>query len=234
MATVNTDVLRSGLARGLRISTAASPARELESRSDSELIVAIAGGEADPLGELYDRYSRVVYGLALRIIRDRALAEDAVQEAFLSVWRAAGSFNDRRGSARSWLLLLAHRRAVDVVRRNQRSRVRDDSDGAHDFSLSSLPASDAAELDAERRTVQTALASLSTKQRTVLELAYYGGYTQQEIAARLGLPIATVKSQTSEALRRLRDLLESHSDPVVGPLPNLRAWPEANESGAKR
>lgn len=206
MATVNTDVLRSGLARGLRISTAASPARGLESCSDNELIVAIAAGEEAALGELYNRFGQVVYGLALRIVRDRTLAEDAVQEAFLSVWRAAGGFNERRGSARSWLLMIAHRRAVDAVRRNQRARVQD-SNGAHHASQSGPSASATAELDAERRKVQTALAALSTGQRTLLELAYYGGYTQREIAARLGFSIGTVKGQTAEALRRLRELL---------------------------
>jgi len=207
MATVNRDVRRSGLARGLRISVPALPAGGLTSYSDSELIAAIAEREEAALGELYDRFGHAAYGLALRIVRDRKLAENTVQEAFLSVWRTAGSFNDQRGSARSWLLMLTHRRAVDLVRRNGRSDVRDEGDGALPFSWSGPSASDAAKLDTERRMAQTALASLSATDRTVLELGYYGGYTQQEIAAHLGLPIGTVQSQTSHALRRLHSLL---------------------------
>jgi len=207
MATVNTDVLRSGLAWGLRRTATTPPGKELASCSDDELMAAMATGEEAALGELYDRFARVAYGLALRIVCDRSLAEDVVQEAFLSVWRAAGSFDSRRGAARSWLLMLVHRRAVDVVQRNHRHRVRDASEGARTSGQNGCSASEVAELNAERRTVQAALASLSTKQRSVLELAYYGGYTQQEIAARLGLPLGTVKSQTSEALRRLRNIL---------------------------
>jgi len=167
----------------------------------------MASGEQAALGELYDRFARVAYGLALRIVCDHGLAEDVVQEAFLSVWRAAGRFDRRQGSARSWLLMLVHRRALDLVRGNDRDRAGDDSDRAHTSRRNGRSASEAAALDTERRTVEAALASLSTKERIVLELAYYGGYSQQEIAARLGLPIGTVKSQTSEALRRLRDSL---------------------------
>jgi RNA polymerase sigma-70 factor (ECF subfamily) len=205
MALVNTDVLRSGIARRLRRTATAPRGRELAGCSDNELMAAMATGEGAALGEFYDRFARMAYGLALRIVRDRSLAEDVVQEAFLSVWRAAGSFDSGRGAARSWLLMFVHRRAVDLVRRNRRDRARDDGDRAHAARQNGRSASEAAELDTERRTVQATLASLSTKQRTMLELAYYGGYTQQEIAARLGLPIGTVKSQTSEALRRLRD-----------------------------
>jgi len=209
MATVDTDVLRSGLARRLRRTATGPPARELASCSDNELMAEMATGEEAALGELYDRFARVAYGLALRIVRDHSLAADVVQEALLSVWRGAGSFDSRRGAARSWLLMLVHRRAVDVIQHRQRDRARDESEGAHTSRQNGRSACEAAELDAERRTVQAALASLSTKQRNVLELAYYGGYTQQEIAARLGLPIGTVKSQTSEALRRLRNILSA-------------------------
>jgi DNA-directed RNA polymerase specialized sigma24 family protein len=122
MATVNTDVLRSGLAWGLRRTATALPARQWASCSDNELMAAMATGEEAALGELYDRFGRVAYWLALRIVCDRSLADDVVQEAFLSVWRAAGSFDSRRGATRSWLLMLVHRRAVDLLRRNGRVR----------------------------------------------------------------------------------------------------------------
>jgi RNA polymerase sigma-70 factor (ECF subfamily) len=207
MATVNTHVLRNGIARELRRTAAAPRVRELASCSDNELLAALARREEAALGELYDRFAGIAYGLASRIVRDRSLAEDVVQEAFMSVWQAAGSFDSRRGAARSWLLMIVHRRAVDVVHRNERARARDDRERARTPRQDGRSASEAAELDGERRTVQAALASLSRRQRRVLELAYYGGYTQQEIARRLGLPIGTVKSQTSEALRRLRNIL---------------------------
>lgn len=184
------------------------PAREataLGAYSDYDLIALVAEGNERALGELYDRFAPMGYGLAVRVLRERELAEDAVQEAFLSLWRFADRFDSRRGTARNWVLTLVHRRSVDLVRRNERRR-------RQDTQLLSTPlapsAAETTELDAERRTVQAALALLPEKQRTVLELAYYGGYSQQEIAARLAIPIGTVKSQTYHALHRLQQLLE--------------------------
>jgi RNA polymerase sigma-70 factor (ECF subfamily) len=195
------------------VCSVAAAAPPLAARSDAELMAALAHGDQRALGELYDRFAPVAYGLALRVLRDRGLAEDAVQEAFLSVWRSAARFDSRRGSVRGWVLILVHRRAVDLVQRNQRHREQtheqtDEQTGKH----LGPSAAEVTELDAERRKVQAALAALPAKQRTALELAYYGGCTQKEIAARLDLPVGTVKSQTFDALRRLRQLLLEPSE----------------------
>lgn len=199
MTTRTTD-----LALGLRGPRAAAPVQVPATLSEPELIADIAAGDVSALGELYDRFAPNAFGVALRVLRDHGLAEDAVQEAFLSVWRSAASFDNRRASVRSWILMLAHRRAVDLVDRNQRQRMHDSRQPAEQLGPS---AADMTELDAERRTVQAALASLPAKQRKVLDLAYYGGYSQQQIATSLAMPLGTVKSQTSDALRRLRLLL---------------------------
>lgn len=195
------SVLSSGALHGepTPARTADAP---LGAHSESDLMKAIAKGDEGALDELYTRFAPLAYGLALRILRDRQLAEDAVQEAFLSVWRSAARFDARRGGARTWVLMLVHRRAVDLVQRNQRHR---------DTELASEPlapsAAETSELNADRRDVQAALGALPPKQRAALDLAYYGGYTQQEIAAHLDVPLGTVKSQTFDALRRLRHVL---------------------------
>jgi RNA polymerase sigma-70 factor, ECF subfamily len=174
------------------------------SRTDEELLAAMARGDERALAELYDRLGRVSYALAVRVLRDPALAQDAVQDAFLAAWRTAAAFDVRRGRAQTWVLTLVHRRAVDVVRREERRRTE---------QLEDLPVPSGASTEEEasvreqRRAVQTALAQLSPDQREVLELSYYGGLTQAELADRLGVPLGTVKSRAFAGLARLRDLL---------------------------
>jgi RNA polymerase sigma-70 factor (ECF subfamily) len=172
--------------------------------TDDELIAAIGRGDEEALAELYDRYGRVAYGLALRILRDPALAQDAVQDAFLAAWRTAAAFDPARGKASTWLLTLVHRRAVDVVRREQRRRAE---------VLDDAPVAAGAETDEEaivreeRRRVQAALTTLTDNEREAIELAYYGGLSQSEIAERLGVPLGTVKSRMFAGLSRLRATL---------------------------
>ena len=178
--------------------------KPLGAYGDRALLAGIAQGDTQALGELYDRFGPVAFGLALRVLRDRELAEDAVQEAFLSVWRSAPRFDSRRGTARTWVLTLVHRRAVDLVQRTQRHHGHANEEVTERLAPS---AAEAADLDRERQAVQMALAALPAKQRTVLELAYYGGYTQKEIAVRLDLPVGTVKSQTFDGLKRLEQRL---------------------------
>jgi RNA polymerase sigma-70 factor (ECF subfamily) len=178
--------------------------RPLRHLSDEALVALAARSEQSALAELYDRYGRVAYGLALRIVRDERLAEDAVQDGFLAAWRSAPRFAPERGKAATWLLTLVHRRAVDLVRREERRR-------AESLELAPEPSAGAADEDAwlrlRRERVQEALRRLPDPQREALELAYYGGFTQSELAERLGQPLGTIKSRMFSGLSRLRELL---------------------------
>ncbi|MGZ4400717.1 MAG: sigma-70 family RNA polymerase sigma factor [Gaiellaceae bacterium] len=173
--------------------------------SDEALLEQMARGDEPALAELYDRFGRIAYGLAARVLRDQALAEDAVQDAFLGAWRTAAAFDRTRGTASTWLMTLVHRRAVDLVRREDRRRtdlLDDDTPVA-----SGETTEEQAAVREERRRVQTALAQLPPDQREALELAYYGGLTQSELAERLDVPLGTVKSRMFAGLAKLRDLL---------------------------
>jgi RNA polymerase sigma-70 factor (ECF subfamily) len=175
--------------------------------SDEALVALVARGDEDALTELYDRVSRVAYGLALRVLRDERHAEDAVQEAFLQVWRSAATFRAERAKASTWILTLVHRRAVDLVRREERRQadpLTDDSAAAE----AQEQTEEAAWLRFERERVQSALRQLPDVQREALELAYYGGFSQSELADRLGVPLGTIKSRMFAGLARLRELLD--------------------------
>ena len=172
--------------------------------SDEALIALAARGEEPALAALYDRYGRVAYGLALRVLRDSALAEDAVQEAFLAVWRSAHRYIPERSKPSTWILTFVHRRAVDLVRREERRRAEQLTD---DHAVSGGSVDEEAWLRLERERVQAALRQLPDQQREALELAYYGGFTQSELAERLGQPLGTIKSRMFTGLARLRELL---------------------------
>jgi RNA polymerase sigma-70 factor (ECF subfamily) len=170
---------------------------------DEQLLARIARGDGAAFEVLYDRFSMGVYSLALRMLRDRAAAEEVTQEVFLGIWRGAGEFDPGRGSGRSWILAQAHHKTVDAVRR-MRLRATDP-----------LPAMAVADVDldaealrgVENVKVRQALASISKEQREAIVLAYYGGYTQQEISSRLRVPLGTVKTRIRDGMRRLRPLL---------------------------
>ena len=174
--------------------------------SDEALIALLERGEHDALAELYDRYGRVAYSLAYRMLRNETLAEDAVQEAFLTVWRNAARFVPERAKASTWLLTIVHRRAVDLVRREERRRTEPFTPGVEAASAEGS-ADDEAWLRLQRERVQEALRHLPDEQREALELAYYGGFTQSELAERLGQPLGTIKSRMFAGLARLRELL---------------------------
>jgi RNA polymerase sigma-70 factor (ECF subfamily) len=167
----------------------------------------VARGDESALGELYDRIGRIAYGLAFRVLRDERLAEDAVQEGFLAAWRTAAGFSASRAKASTWLLTLVHRRAVDLVRREERRRTEPLPEGDREAPASPA-AEEAAWLRFDRERVQEALRTLPDAQREAIELAYYGGFTQSELAERLGLPLGTIKSRMFSGLARLRELLD--------------------------
>ena len=185
--------------------------------SDEWLLLSAGRCDEDALAELYARYARIAFTLACRILRDRSLAEDAVQESFLSLWRSAAGFAPERGSARSWILTLVHRRSVDLLRRGK-ARQLDSLECANDVADAHAGARLAATHERDR--LQTAMRELAAELRRPLELAYYGGLTQREVAERLGEPLGTVKSRTFRALAQLRELLIS-SDGGTPPSPIL-------------
>jgi RNA polymerase sigma factor (sigma-70 family) len=182
--------------------------------TDAALIEGVARSDQAALAELYDRYGGIAYGLALRVLRDPALAEDAVQEAFLHAWRSAQRFEAGLSQPSAWLLTLVHRRAVDIVRREQLRRTEPEESAP-------VPAGPGADEDAERHSkreiVQGALKRLPAEQREAIELAYYGGFTQTEVAERLGEPLGTIKSRMFTGLQRLRSLLDDAGFEPAGP-----------------
>ncbi len=192
----------------------ASPASLPSSDSPlTELMLEVARGSASAYERLYDAVADQVYGIALRVVRDPALAEDAAQEALLEVWRTAPRFESARGSARGWILTIAHRRAVDRVRREEShaSRAR----AARAAAPTVAPAEDgpARVVDAlqgewEAARVRRALAGVSDLQREALALAYWKGLTHREVAGELGIPLGTAKARLRDGLLRMRDLLE--------------------------
>jgi RNA polymerase sigma-70 factor (ECF subfamily) len=184
--------------------------RQLAHLSDEALVALVARADENALAELYDRVGRIAYGLALRVLRDERLAEDAVQEGFLAVWRTAAAFRAERAKASTWILTLVHRRAVDLVRREERRRTEPLPDEAGSTSGHAMDdaTDEVAWLRFERERVQAALLRLPDVQREAIELAYYGGFSQSELAERLGVPLGTIKSRMFAGLARLRELLD--------------------------
>jgi RNA polymerase sigma-70 factor (ECF subfamily) len=187
--------------------------RELAHLSDEAVVALVARSDDAALAELYRRFGRLAYGLAFRILRDDALAQDAVQEAFLGVWRAAGRFAAERSKPSTWLLTLVHRRAVDLVRREERRRT---EPLQPETEAPSAETGDEAEVTARRQMIRDALRKLPPEQREAIELAYYGGYTQTELAERLGQPLGTIKSRMFTGLTRLREVLGEDARAELG------------------
>jgi len=194
---------------------------QTEERSDEQLLGDVVLGEPNALATLYDRYRGLAYSLALRVTGDAGLAEDVLQEAFLGVWRNAGRYSSVRASPRTWILSIVHHRAIDALRRRRPTTELPDSDAAPPVSLV-LPdvwPEVAGRLDRER--IRRALAALSYPQREAIELAYYGGLTQNEIATRTGAPLGTVKSRVRLGLLALRQALiaEAAASPALATVP---------------
>ena len=183
--------------------------KHLAHLSDEALVALVARGDEAALAELYDRAGGVAYGIAYRVLRDERLAEDAVQEGFLAVWRSAAAYRAERAAARTWIVTLVHRRAVDLVRREERRRADPlDLVPRQEPADPAGSAEDEAWLGFERERVQKALRLLPDAQREAIELSYYGGYSQSELAERLGLPLGTIKSRMFAGLARLREVLD--------------------------
>ncbi len=170
----------------------------------TELLLRVADGDQTAFAELYDLLSSRVFALILRVITNRSLSEEVLQEVFLEVWQSAQRFAPNKGHGRSWILTIAHRRAVDRVRATQSSSDRDVRVGIRDSAAAWDVVSETVEsrLDGER--VVTALAGLPEAQQEALILAYYGGYSQSEIAALIGVPLGTVKTRMRDGMSRLR------------------------------
>jgi RNA polymerase sigma factor (sigma-70 family) len=176
--------------------------------ADRAALARIAGGELAALEVLYDRYKTMAYSIAYRITNDATLAEDVVQDAFLGAWRNAARYVEGRGSVKTWLLSIVHHRAIDAIRRRRPTTELPEIDAALPAALTMPDVWGEVSASLDSTTVREALVALSDVQREALELAYFGGLTQQEIAERTGTPLGTVKSRMRLGLLAMRRSLE--------------------------
>jgi RNA polymerase sigma-70 factor, ECF subfamily len=173
----------------------------------AELLKRAGRGDEAAFAEWYDATSARAFGLAVRVLRDRAQAEEVTQESYLDCWKHATRFDPSRGSAVSWLLTIVHRKAVDRVRSAEASTRRDTAYGQREQDVPHDVTAEAATASIEATRVRAALRDLTTKQREAVELAFLGGYTHTEVASMLDLPIGTAKTRIRDGLIRLRDAL---------------------------
>lgn len=188
------------------------PARrpEEDSAADVELLRRVAAGDRGAVDDLYQRFRRPAFALARRVLADDALAEDVLQDVFLGIWRNPAAFDVSRGTVSTWVLTQVHHRAVDAVRREEshrRRQVRAEDDQALNAPLQHDDVEDQAWSGIVADRVRIALGTLPDAQREALTLAYYGGYTQREVAALTGAPLGTVKTRMLAGMRRLKDNL---------------------------
>jgi RNA polymerase sigma-70 factor (ECF subfamily) len=176
-------------------------------RHDDELLRGLASRDLSALGALYDRYNRPMFALAYRILGEGQGAEDVVQDAFLAAWRGVETFRRDRGTVRNWLLSITHHRAVDVLRR--RTTFRPTTLEAAETRASDADTFAEADRNVVGKAVREALAALPMAQRTTIELAYFGGYTQSELSELLGVPLGTVKGRMRIGMLKLRRALEA-------------------------
>ncbi len=187
---------------------------------DAVLAGLLAARDGRALEELYDRYSRLVFSLALRVLTQRERAEEVVQDVFVKLWREPRLYDPARGPFRPWLLRVAHHRAIDEVRRARHEVMPDPADDSESDFWQTLPDSgplpeESAFAALDREAVLSALEALPAAQREAIELAYFAGLTQSEIAGRTGEPLGTVKTRVRLGIKRLRDLLGGPEAMVV-------------------
>jgi RNA polymerase sigma-70 factor (ECF subfamily) len=185
-----------------------NPQRQLEALADEELIARVADGDPKAFGVIYDRHSTAAYSLAYRISGRRSAADDVVQEAFLSLWRSAQRYDAQRGSVRTFILGIVHNRSIDGLRRAtvHDSRRASDEGIEERFAAPERTDAEVARRD-EAQTVRQALAELPGDQQKVIELAYFGGFSQSEIADMIDAPLGTVKGRMRLGLEKLRAAL---------------------------
>lgn len=176
-------------------------------RTDRAWMDRLAGGDLGALDLLYEQYGAMAFSIAYRITGDRSAAEDVVQDAFLGAWRNAGRYAGARGSVRTWLLSIVHHRAIDAIRRRRPTVELPDPEAVLPDTLTLPDAWGDVELRLDREAVQVALTRISEVQREAIELAYFGGLTQTEIAERTGVPLGTVKGRLRLGLQGLRAAL---------------------------
>ena len=177
--------------------------------ADEDLISLVESDDAEAFAVLYDRHGKPCYSLAYRMMGEQQAAQDLVQDAFLRVWRSAGSYRQERGSVRTWILSIVHNRGVDQLRSGARRRRTQEKIEAS--GQTSQPSEAFAEVErrSKRQHVRAVLDTLPPEQLKVLQLAYFSGYTQAEIAELLNLPLGTVKGRMRLALKKMRDRFES-------------------------
>jgi RNA polymerase sigma-70 factor, ECF subfamily len=175
------------------------------------LLERVARGDARAFDALYGQLSGAVFGLARRVVRDPARAEEVAQEVFLDIWRQATRFDRAKGNARSWVLTMAHRRSVDAVRSSESSRAREQKVASWDIGEVAGP-EDEVVAQGERMQVHRCLESLTPLQLESVQLAYFQGYTYAQVATLLDRPLPTIKTRMRDGLIRLRDCLEANDD----------------------
>lgn len=171
------------------------------------LLERVSAGDQNAFAEFYDRVSPRLLGLVRRLLIDHAQAEEVTQEVFLEIWQSARLFDPNRGSATTWALTMARRRAIDRIRSAQASRDRDTRIGIRDYEAEYDGVSETVELRVEHERVEKAMKALSPVQREAISLAYYGGCTHTEVAEKLGVPVGTVKTRLRDGMIRLRERL---------------------------
>jgi RNA polymerase sigma-70 factor (ECF subfamily) len=185
-----------------------------KSREDLQLMTKVAGRDQTAFEQLYDRYGPVVYTMVVRIVKTPDIAEDLLQEIFLAIWNKSSTFSEARGSVYTWIMTLARNRAFDYLKSRERTSRGSGLDeqavlNLPDTSHMSNPLNAAITSEHESR-MREGLALLGREQRTIIELSYYDGFTQAQIAEKLGLPLGTVKTWMRQSLMTLRTYLKEH------------------------
>lgn len=175
--------------------------------TSEDLLGRVAHGDQQAFADLYDRTASRVFGLVKRLLRDHAQSEEVTQEIFLEIWQTATRYDPGKGGAMSWMLTMTHRRAVDRVRASQSSRDRDTRIGIRDFAPEFDSVAENVEIQIESERVKEAMKRLTELQRQAVSLAYFGGYSHNEVSQLLKVPIGTVKTRLRDGMIRLRDEL---------------------------